>query len=101
MSQQHTIGKSHTTVRTLDDGSKSVVYHSTEVVRYWPDQRKVRFCTGGWRTATTRTRMNQACNQFGIPLSVSFAQSVDNEVRNHQTGAEYQFDAHGVCEVSW
>lgn len=101
MAQNYTIGKGNTTVTTCADGSKLCTLHSTAVVQWWPERRKVVFQTGGWRTATTRTRMNQACNQWGIPLHVSFAQSAKNEVRNHQTGQEYQFDAKGVCEVTY
>lgn len=64
MSQTHTLGKTATTV-TRKDGVLRVVYHSTEVVRVDADG-VITLDTGGWKTVTTKTRMNQAANQFGL-----------------------------------
>ncbi len=58
------------------DGSRSVTLHSTEIIRHWPAKRAVALCTGGWNTATTRTRMNQALSEWNIPASVSMARGV-------------------------
>lgn len=64
------IGKTATTVRTeFGVGKLSVVYHSTEVVKVAMDGT-VTLNTGGWRTATTKARMNQAANEFGLSFSV-------------------------------
>lgn len=69
MAQQTKIGR-HKTTFGVKDGILSVVYHSTEVVRADLNRRTVIFNNGGYETATTKTRMNQALRQFNIPLSV-------------------------------
>ena len=46
-----------------------IQYHSTRVVTLHKDG-SVTLRTGGWRTSTTRLRMNQTFNQFGLPLKV-------------------------------
>ncbi len=51
------------------NGMISVKYHSTEVVSVKRDGSIV-LDTGGWKTATTKTRMNQASNQFGLGYHV-------------------------------
>ena len=63
MAQQSTVGKTHTTIPT-ENGVTRIVYHSTAVVSF--DDKLIFLRTGGWRTATTKTRMNQASNQFGL-----------------------------------
>lgn len=71
MSQTHTVRGNATSVRGSPDSRKeplSVVYHSTEVVKVFPS--KIILNTGGWRTATTRTRMNQTSSQFGLGFQV-------------------------------
>lgn len=50
------------------DGDKCVQYHATIVVR-WNDKRII-LNTGGYETVTTKTRMNQASNQYGLGYSV-------------------------------
>ena len=50
------------------NGRISVVYHNTLVVEATPDY--ITLNTGGWFTATTRTRMNQASNQFDLGYGV-------------------------------
>lgn len=46
-----------------------VRYHDTDVVMVHGDGR-VTLRTGGWFTATTKVRMNQAANQFGLGFQV-------------------------------
>lgn len=53
-----------TTVYTDDNGALCVRYHQT-VVWQRTAEGSIILRTGGWRTATTKTRMNQAFNQFG------------------------------------
>lgn len=52
-----------TTVETAD-GVTRVRYHSTDVVTFNDDW--IVLDTGGWTTYTTKTRMNQASNQFRL-----------------------------------
>ncbi len=69
MGQQHTLGKVATSVYTDKiDGFTKVVYHSTVVVKW--DNVKIVLNSGGWRTLTTKTRMNQASSQFGLGFGV-------------------------------
>ena len=46
-----------------DAGAVRVQYHDTVVARRAPDGL-VTLDTGGWRTVTTRLRMNQFANEF-------------------------------------
>ena len=68
MGQQQTIGTHKTTVAT-DNDVLMVTYHNTVVVKV-VDNRYVTLNTGGWYTNTTKTRMNQASNQYGLRFSV-------------------------------
>lgn len=69
MAQQYKLGSRGTTARTDAAGTLSVVYHQTEVVSATPTT--IRLNSGGWRTLTTKTRMNQAANQYGLGFTVS------------------------------
>lgn len=68
MGQQHTIGRVHTTVVT-HGGKTTVTYHSTPVVIF--DGKTIELNSGGWQTATTKSRMNQTANQFDLGFTVS------------------------------
>lgn len=67
MAQPHEVRGVATSVTYGLEGP-SVTYHRTEVFRLTNDQ--IVLNTGGWWTATTKLRMNQAFNQFGLPWSV-------------------------------
>lgn len=68
MPRMNTIGKTATSVFAEGKWTK-VVYHRTCVIK-WTDKAIV-LDSGGWRTATTKNRINQACNQFGLDCGVS------------------------------
>ena len=63
MSQTQTIGSHKTTVYTKD-GMTCVKYHATDVVKF--NHEKVILNSNGWGTVTTKVRMNQTSNQFGL-----------------------------------
>ena len=67
MAQQSRLGRTATTVATIH-GMTCVTYHSTVVVAF--DEETITLQSGGWRTATTKTRMNQASAQFGLGFTV-------------------------------
>ena len=69
MAQQGQVGRVATTVKAGDGGYTRVTYHSTHVVTF--SDHEVILNSGGWRTQTTKTRMNQASNQFGLGFRVS------------------------------
>lgn len=69
MTQTHKLGTRYTTLARLGDGTIRVTYHSTDVVTVRPNGDIV-LDTGGWFTATTKVRMNQAANQLGLPYQV-------------------------------
>lgn len=52
-------------IYTQQDGSVEFWYHSTCVCIIRAD-KSVRLHSGGWRTATTKTAINQALNQSGL-----------------------------------
>ena len=51
-----------------ENGYTVVRYHKTDVVRF--NSHTVELNTGGWRTPTTKLRMNQAAMQFGLGYKV-------------------------------
>ena len=65
--QQHQLGKGNTTVST-QDGITRVTFHQTVVVAF--NAEKIILDSGGLLTATTKTRMNQASNQFEFGYQV-------------------------------
>lgn len=67
MSQTSRLGKTATSVRT-ENGWTIVRYHDTDVVSF--NEKEIILRTGGWRTTTTKLRMNQASNQFGLGYQV-------------------------------
>ena len=67
MSQQDTVGTHRTTIITVG-GSTNIIYHNTAVVSF--NQIHIILNSGGWRTVTTKTRMNQASHQFDLGYSV-------------------------------
>jgi hypothetical protein len=69
MGQQQRIGPgARATTVVCTNGRIAVTYHSTLVVEATPDS--VTLDSGGWLTATTKTRMNQTSNQFDLGYHV-------------------------------
>lgn len=52
-----------------DDGSTSYAYHRTTIVRAYKDG-SIKLDSGGFRSKTTKTAMNQASNQFRLGFQV-------------------------------
>jgi hypothetical protein len=69
MSQQTKVGK-HATIVTKNDAATIVRYWSTNVVTMDWANNTVTLDTGGWETATTKLRMNQASCEFGLGYRV-------------------------------
>ncbi len=69
MPQLTKLGTRGTSVKWDSDGSFSVVYHYTPVVTVKANGTII-LDHGGWRSYTTKVRMNQASNQFGLGFSV-------------------------------
>lgn len=57
-----------TRIITDGQGLTSVIYYDTPVVRF--TDTLIRLNTGGWRTITTKTRMNQVSNQYNLGYRV-------------------------------
>jgi len=52
-----------------EDGIWTVVtYHKTPVVKF--SEKTIKLNTGGYKTQTTKRRMNQAANQFSLGFEV-------------------------------
>lgn len=68
MPRMNQIGTHRTTVRNDKDGL-SVTYHQTEVVHQTPGGT-ITLDSGGWRTPTTKNRINQAANQFNLGFAL-------------------------------
>ena len=67
MAQIMEVGKHATSIRT-ENGVTAIRYHNTDVVKF--DAKTVTLNSGGWLTNTTKARMNQASNQFGLGYHV-------------------------------
>ena len=63
------IGKHATTV-VDHDNIVTVKYHKTTVFTWNRERNLVRLNSGDWKTMSTKTRINQSFNQFGLPLQV-------------------------------
>jgi len=78
MSRQDRIGSHATTISRDVNGYTSVIYHTTPVVRF--NHNEIILNSGGWLTPTTKTRMNQASNEYGLGYEV-FQKDYDWYVR--------------------
>ena len=67
MSRYNKVGKHKTSV-VSKNAAMTVTYHPTEVVIATPTT--ITLNTGGWKTNTTKLRMNQAANQFDLGYCV-------------------------------
>lgn len=59
----------NTTVRREGD-DVVVTLHNTDIVRVETDRGQARLQAGGWRTVTTKKRINEALQALGSTLSV-------------------------------
>lgn len=69
MSRYNEVGKHKTRIIKDTDGVIRVRYHNTDVVTITPDKSVMLF-TGGYRSNTTKLRMNQASHKFDLGYSV-------------------------------
>ena len=67
MARTNKLGTHCTTVSKSEEVTR-VTYHQTVVVAF--NDKEIVLDSGGWRSATTKQRINQASNQFGLNLSV-------------------------------
>lgn len=59
---------SYATCVFWEENHQVVVYHSTRIVRW--NATEIILNSGGWQTATTKKKMNQAANQFHLDFTV-------------------------------
>lgn len=69
MAQTSTVRGVATSIRTTEDGWTHIRYHNTDVVSF--NEHRIILRTGGWKTVTTKLRMNQAARQFKLGYGVS------------------------------
>ena len=62
--KENKVGTHKTVIGFNAKGMQTVKYHDTDVVTW--DFDTIVLNTGGWRTVTTKLRMNQASKQFGL-----------------------------------
>ena len=72
MSRLDEIGKHATTVSTsgIREGKTTVTYHNTDVVVVNRSRETITLDSGGWRTVTTKARMNQTSRQLSLGFGV-------------------------------
>lgn len=56
------------TTVSSDNQYMRVTYHSTDIVKW--SSSEIILNTEGWMTSTTKRKMNQAANQFGLGFAV-------------------------------
>ena len=67
--QGHADKVSGVATTVAEDGRWTVVtYHRTPVVKF--SEKTIKLNTGGYKTQTTKRRMNQAANQFGLGIEI-------------------------------
>lgn len=54
----------HATTVTKKDGVITTSYHQTDVISIDTNKRQITLDSGGYDTATTKTRINQTINQY-------------------------------------
>ena len=59
----------NTTARTTPDGV-AVTLHNTDIFRLSDDGQTVTLDSGGWETVTTKRRMNECADYFGLGFRV-------------------------------
>jgi len=69
MGQTQRISKNNTTVKRDKDGWTVCTLHSTDVIKVKDGLAVLN--SGGWKTVTTKARINQACNEWGLPFGVT------------------------------
>ena len=67
MAQQSRVTGVATTISQIE-GYTTITYHHTPVVQF--NEKTIILRSGGWRSSTTKTRMNQASSQFDLGFSV-------------------------------
>jgi hypothetical protein len=70
MPQMMRVSRNNTAVGNSPN-ALSVTLHSTVVVLVDRASGVVHLDSGGWRTTTTKNRMNQASNEYGLGFQVS------------------------------
>lgn len=89
MPQTTRLGKTATTILVdSTSGMTNVCYHNTNVVSF--NEKKIILNSNGWRTATTKLRMNQAANQFDLRYVVS-QKNGNWYVYNTANGTQYDY----------
>jgi hypothetical protein len=69
MATMQKVGSTATSIRGHVNTRLQVQYHATVVVDI--EDGVITLNSGGWRTSTTKARMNQASNQYGLGYQVS------------------------------
>ena len=60
-----------------DEATLSIRFHHTVIIEVKKDTRKVTLATGGWKTATTKSRMNVLSKLYGLGFRV-YAKTLRN-----------------------
>ncbi len=68
MAQVQRVGVHKTVIFVDDIGFTNVIYHQTKIVDF--DCNSIRLNSGGYRTTTTKLRMNQTSNQFKLEFKI-------------------------------
>lgn len=72
--------KRASSLATGDEGYRTIFYHDTAVVRF--NSNEIILNDGGWKTLTTKTRMNQVSKNYGLGYQVF--------QKNHDWFVEYR-----------
>jgi hypothetical protein len=100
MGQMNRISKNNTKVSHNADGSIAVRLHNTNVVTI--ENGTITLDSGGWKTVTTKARMNQVANELNLPYRVFqedhswFVRIFESNPRNFAIGHTLPFDDRSI-----
>jgi len=83
MAQQYKIGHWNTTITKGNEKTKVTLYE-TDVISW--DAKNIKLNSGGWRTQTTKNRINQASNEYGLGIKVYQFQGIWYVKNNNSIG---------------
>lgn len=87
------IGSYKTTIQEID-GRVEVQYHSTMIVQF--DEHRIMLDTGGWKSATTKRRMNEVSRVYNLGYLVYQSK---NEWYCNYHGEKYKFETDSLVLV--
>jgi len=92
--------KKKTKVYSTDNGGVAVRFYDTEIFNYNLEKHTITLRTDGYFTVTTKQRINQAFQEFGLPY-VLWQKDYDWFVKESDTDQIWKFDGDDLTIHHW